>query len=158
VFECHLIWLQAVSEALEHAKETIYIEDWWLSPELAGSTTAPLRRCANFVVSTSTTVLQSRMAFRSDTQKEGRTRSEDLYNRLQRGKCPSCLVITIKLTPRKVSAALTCNSQHTKKVMMNLIQEGEPGYGNIKLMRHPDHNVLENAGDMTFYWVRLPLK
>jgi phospholipase D1/2 len=38
--------------------------------------------------------------------------------------------------------------------MMNLCPEGSPGYGNIKLMRHPDHNVLENAGDMTFYWVR----
>jgi phospholipase D1/2 len=39
--------------------------------------------------------------------------------------------------------------------MMNLIPEGEPGHGNIRLMRHPDHNVLENAGDMTFYWVIL---
>jgi phospholipase D1/2 len=63
-----------------------------------------------------------------------------------------------RLTIDKVSAALTCNSQHTKKVMMNLIKEGEPGYGNINLMRHPDHNVLENAGDMTFYWVALPLQ
>lgn len=38
---------------------------------------------------------------------------------------------------------------------MNLIPEGKPGYGNISLMRHPDHNVLENASDMTFYWVRM---
>lgn len=29
-----LIDYQAVSIALENAKETIYIEDWWLSPEL----------------------------------------------------------------------------------------------------------------------------
>lgn len=28
--------MQAVSVALENAKETIYIEDWWLSPELVG--------------------------------------------------------------------------------------------------------------------------
>jgi phospholipase D1/2 len=35
---------------------------------------------------------------------------------------------------------------------MGLIEEGQPGYGNITVMRHPDHNVLENAGDMTFYW------
>jgi phospholipase D1/2 len=35
---------------------------------------------------------------------------------------------------------------------MHLIKEGEPGYGNIRVMRHPDHNVFENAGDMTFYW------
>ncbi|EAT87109.2 hypothetical protein SNOG_06045 [Parastagonospora nodorum SN15] len=75
----------AVAEALEQAKETIYIADWWLSPEL-------------------------------------------------------------------VTAALTCNSQHTKKAMMGMFKEGEPGYGNIKVMRHPDHNVFENAGDMTFYW------
>jgi phospholipase D1/2 len=52
----------------------------------------------------------------------------------------------------KVTAAITCNSQHTKKVMMGLFEEDEPGYGNIKVMRHPDHNVFENAGDMTFYW------
>jgi phospholipase D1/2 len=26
--------VQAVAEALEQAKETIYIADWWLSPEL----------------------------------------------------------------------------------------------------------------------------
>jgi len=36
---------------------------------------------------------------------------------------------------------------------MGLIpDEGQPGYGNIKVMRHPDHNVFENAADMTFYW------
>jgi phospholipase D1/2 len=35
---------------------------------------------------------------------------------------------------------------------MGMFKEGEPGYGNIKVMRHPDHNVLENASDMTFYW------
>jgi phospholipase D1/2 len=143
--------------ALERAKETIYIEDWWLSPELVGSTIVPLQRCADSVVSASTSVLQPRMALRSATQKKGRTGSEDLHHRLQRSKCPSSVVLAINANPsRKVSAALTCNSQHTKKVMMNLIQEGEPGYGNIKLMRHPDHNVLENAGDMTFYWVPLP--
>lgn len=33
-----------------------------------------------------------------------------------------------------------------------MFEEGEPGYGNIKVMRHPDHNVFENASDMTFYW------
>jgi len=35
---------------------------------------------------------------------------------------------------------------------MGMFEEGEPGYDNIKVMRHPDHNVFENAGDMTFYW------
>lgn len=35
---------------------------------------------------------------------------------------------------------------------MGMFEEGEPGYGNIKVMRHPDHNVFENASDMTFYW------
>lgn len=54
---------------------------------------------------------------------------------------------------KEVSAALTCNSRHTKDAIMGLItDEDAPGYGNIKLMRHPDHNVFENASDMTFYW------
>ena len=53
---------------------------------------------------------------------------------------------------REVEAALTCNSEHTKKVLQGLCPEGSPGYGNIKIMRHPDHNVFENMGDMTFYW------
>lgn len=35
---------------------------------------------------------------------------------------------------------------------MGLIPEGEPGHENIRVMRHPDHNVFENASDMTFYW------
>lgn len=56
------------------------------------------------------------------------------------------------LTYVKVTAAITCNSQHTKKALMGMFKEGEPGYGNINVMRHPDHNVFENAGDMTFYW------
>lgn len=58
----------------------------------------------------------------------------------------------LQLTIVKVSAALTCNSQHTKKALMGMFKEGEPGYGNITVMRHPDHNVFENASDMTFYW------
>jgi phospholipase D1/2 len=61
-------------------------------------------------------------------------------------------LLSIQLTRGKVTAALTCNSQHTKKALMGMFKEGEPGYGNINVMRHPDHNVFENAGDMTFYW------
>jgi phospholipase D1/2 len=53
---------------------------------------------------------------------------------------------------REVEAALTCNSQHTKHALHALCPEGTPGYDNIKVMRHPDHNVFENAADMTFYW------
>ncbi|KAI1497861.1 hypothetical protein F5X99DRAFT_395437 [Biscogniauxia marginata] len=53
---------------------------------------------------------------------------------------------------REVEAAITCNSQHTKHALQSLCPEGSPGYGNINVMRHPDHNVLENAADMTFYW------
>ena len=51
-----------------------------------------------------------------------------------------------------MEAALTCNSEHTKHSLQSLCPEGSPGHGNIKIMRHPDHNVLENAADMTFYW------
>lgn len=53
---------------------------------------------------------------------------------------------------KEVEAAITCNSAHTKHRLQELCPEGSPGYGNIKIMRHPDHNVLENGGDMTFYW------
>ena len=53
---------------------------------------------------------------------------------------------------REVEAALTCNSAHTKKALQGLCPKGSPGYGNINIMRHPDHNVFENMGDMTFYW------
>ncbi|KAH7128706.1 hypothetical protein B0J11DRAFT_525551 [Dendryphion nanum] len=110
----------AVSEALEQAKETIYIEDWWLSPELF------LRRPPFY-----------NQKYRLD---------QILKRKAQEG------VKIYIIVYKEVSAALTCNSQHTKKAMMNLIPEGQPGHGNIRLMRHPDHNVLENASDMTFYW------
>jgi len=49
-------------------------------------------------------------------------------------------------------AALTCNSAHTKHALQALCPKGTKGHGNITVMRHPDHNVLENAADMTFYW------
>jgi phospholipase D1/2 len=33
-----------------------------------------------------------------------------------------------------------------------LCPEGSPGHNNIRILRHPDHNPLENAADMTMYW------
>lgn len=53
---------------------------------------------------------------------------------------------------KEVEAALTCNSRHTKHALDALCPEGTPGHGNIRTMRHPDHNVFENAADMTMYW------
>ncbi|CBX99294.1 hypothetical protein IAQ61_000572 [Plenodomus lingam] len=110
----------AVAEALEQAKETIYIADWWLSPELF------LKRPPFY-----------NQKWRLD---------QILKRRAQAG-----VKIYVSVY-KEVSAALTCNSQHTKKALMNMFKEGEPGYGNITVMRHPDHNVFENASDMTFYW------
>jgi phospholipase D1/2 len=110
----------AVSVALERAKETIYIEDWWLSPELF------LRRLP------------------ADNQK---WRLDNVLKRAAERGVKIYVVVY-----REVEQALTCNSQHTKKALHALCPEGTPGYGNIKVMRHPDHNVLENASDMTFYW------
>ncbi|VBB76741.1 Putative Phospholipase D1 [Podospora comata] len=110
----------AVSVALEKAKETIYIADWWLSPELF------LRRPPYF-------------------NKEWRL-DQVLKRRAEAG------VKIYVMVYREVQAALTCNSEHTKHALQALCPEGSPGYGNIKIMRHPDHNVLENAADMTFYW------
>ncbi|KAI0198117.1 phospholipase D/nuclease [Astrocystis sublimbata] len=110
----------AVSVALEQAKETIYICDWWLSPELF------LRRPPH-----------SHQEYRLDAI---------LKRRAEAG------VKIFIIVYREVEAALTCNSEHTKHALQGLCPEGTPGYGNIKVMRHPDHNVLENAADMTFYW------
>ncbi|PTU17859.1 hypothetical protein P175DRAFT_0504612 [Aspergillus ochraceoroseus IBT 24754] len=53
---------------------------------------------------------------------------------------------------KEVNQALTCNSAHTKHALRNLCPEGSPGHGNIKVLRHPDHNIFENAADMTLYW------
>ncbi|KAL0944696.1 phospholipase [Colletotrichum truncatum] len=110
----------AVSEALEKAQETIYIADWWLSPELF------LRRPPHF-----------NQQWRLD---------QVLKRRAEAG-----VKIYVQVY-REVEAALTCNSEHTKHALQALCPEGSPGYGNIKIMRHPDHNVFENAADMTFYW------
>ncbi|KAL2256875.1 hypothetical protein VTK26DRAFT_995 [Humicola hyalothermophila] len=110
----------AVSVALEQAQETIYIADWWLSPELF------LRRPPSF-----------NQEWRLD---------QVLKRRAEAG------VKIYVIVYREVQAALTCNSAHTKHALQELCPEGSPGHGNIKVMRHPDHNVLENAADMTFYW------
>lgn len=110
----------AVSEALEKAKETIYIADWWLSPELF------LRRPPH------------------------KHKEWGLDSVLKR-RAEAGVKIYVSVY-REVEAALTCNSRHTKQVLMNLCPKGTPGHGNIIVQRHPDHNVFENAADMTFYW------
>ena len=113
-------YFHAVSVALEKANETIYIADWWLSPELF------LRRPPYY-----------NQEWRLD---------QILKRRAEAG------VKIYVIVYKEVSAALTCNSVHTKHALQGLCPEGSPGYGNIQVMRHPDHNVFENAGDMTFYW------
>ncbi|KAI6369763.1 hypothetical protein MCOR25_004390 [Pyricularia grisea] len=110
----------AVSEALENAKETIYIADWWLSPELF------LRRTPYH-------------------------NQEWRLDRVLKRKAEQGVKIYVQVY-REVEAALTCNSAHTKHALLSLCPEGSPGYGNIQVGRHPDHNVFENAADMTFYW------
>jgi len=110
----------AVSVALERAKETIYIEDWWLSPELF------LRRPPYY-------------------------NQEWRLDQILKRKAEAGVKIYV-IVYREVEAALTCNSAHTKHALQSLCPKGEPGHGNIMVMRHPDHNVLENAADMTFYW------
>ncbi|KAJ9295375.1 hypothetical protein DTO271G3_6198 [Paecilomyces variotii] len=113
-------YLWAVSVALERATETIYIADWWLSPELF------LRRPPYF-----------NQEWRLD---------QVLKRRAEAG------VKIYVIVYKEVQQALTCNSAHTKHALRQLCPKGSPGYGNIKVLRHPDHNVFENLGDMTFYW------
>ena len=115
-----LDYFWAVSVALEKAKETIYIADWWLSPELF------LRRPPYF-----------NQEWRLD---------QVLKRRAEAG------VKIYVMVYKEVTQALTCDSAHTKHALEGLCREGKPGYGNITVMRHPDHNVFENVGDMTLYW------
>ncbi len=110
----------AVSVALEKAKETIYIADWWLSPELF------LRRPPS-----------SNREWRLD---------QILKRRAEAG------VKIYVVLYKEVEQALNCNSLHSKRALHALCPPGTPGHGNISVLRHPDHNVFENAGDMTFYW------
>lgn len=110
----------ALSVAMERAKETLYIADWWLSPELF------LRRPPYF-----------NQEWRVD---------QVLKRAAERG------VQVYVIVYKEVAQALTCNSAHTKHALGNLCPEGQPGHGNIHVLRHPDHNVFENASDMTFYW------
>ncbi|KAL8858941.1 MAG: hypothetical protein Q9178_004620 [Gyalolechia marmorata] len=113
-------YFYAVSVALEKAKETIYIEDWWLSPELF------LRRPPYY-----------NQEYRLD---------QVLKRRAEAG------VKIYIIVYKEVAAAVSCNSAHTKHALHALCPEGTPGHGNISVLRHPDHNIFENAGDMTFYW------
>ncbi|PWY96273.1 phospholipase PldA [Aspergillus sclerotioniger CBS 115572] len=115
-----LDYMWAVSIALEEARETIYIADWWLSPELF------LRR-PPFMA----------QEWRLD---------QILKRRAEAG------VKIYVIVYKEVNQALTCNSAHTKHALRNLCPEGTPGHGNIRVLRHPDHNIFENAADMTLYW------
>ncbi|KAL2825272.1 hypothetical protein BDW59DRAFT_146321 [Aspergillus cavernicola] len=115
-----LDYLWAVSVALEQAKEVIYIEDWWLSPELF------LRRPP------------------VDAQE---WRLDHILKRRAEAGVKIYVIVY-----KEVNQALTCNSAHTKHALRALCPEGSPGYGNICILRHPDHNIFENAADMTLYW------
>lgn len=106
--------------ALEQAKESIYIEDWWLSPELF------LRRPPYH-------------------------KQEYRLDQLLKRKAEAGVKIFV-IVYKEVEAALTCNSLHTKHALQALCPEGSPGHGNIRILRHPDHNPFENAADATMYW------
>jgi phospholipase D1/2 len=116
-----LDYMWAVSEALDKATETIYIADWWLSPELF------LRR---------------------PPAKYQEWRLDHVLKRRAEAGVKIYVIVY-----KEVNQALTCNSAHTKHALQSLCPEGTPGHGNIRVLRHPDHNVFENAADMTLYWV-----
>ncbi|KAJ5216630.1 uncharacterized protein N7498_003037 [Penicillium cinerascens] len=115
-----LDYLWAVSEALEKATETIYIADWWLSPELF---------------------------MRRPPAKHQEWRLDHILRRRAEAGVKIYVIVY-----KEVNQALTCNSAHTKHALQSLCPEGTPGHGNIRVLRHPDHNVFENAADMTLYW------
>ncbi|KAI5463068.1 hypothetical protein BGZ63DRAFT_380430 [Mariannaea sp. PMI_226] len=110
----------AVSVALEQAKESIYIADWWLSPELF------LRRPPYYT-------------------------QEYRLDKILKKKAEEGVKIFVSVY-KEVEQALTCNSAHTKHALNRLCPKGSPGYGNIRVIRHPDHNPFENLADVTVYW------
>ncbi|KAL2206587.1 putative phospholipase PldA [Sarocladium strictum] len=110
----------AVSIALEQAKESIYICDWWLSPELF------LRRPPYH-------------------------KQEYRLDQILKRKAEAGVKIYV-IVYKEVEAALTCNSLHTKHALQALCPEGTIGHGNIRTLRHPDHNPFENAADATMFW------
>ncbi|KAM3545381.1 hypothetical protein ARSEF1564_001694 [Beauveria bassiana] len=110
----------AVSVALEQATESIYIADWWLSPELF------LRRPPHYM-------------------------QEYRLDQILKRKAEAGVKIFV-MVYKEVEAALTCNSIHTKHALQALCPEGSPGHGNIRILRHPDHNPFENVADTTMYW------
>ncbi|KAI5777723.1 phospholipase D/transphosphatidylase [Geopyxis carbonaria] len=115
-------YFHAVSMALEAARDTIYIADWWLSPELF------LRRPPG-----------------EDAAKPWRL-DRVLKRAAERG------VKVYVIVYKEIAAALTCNSAHTKSAMEQLCPRGSKGHGNVVCMRHPDHSPLKHGADMTFYW------
>ncbi|RJE27210.1 phospholipase [Aspergillus sclerotialis] len=115
-----LDYLWAVSIALERAQEVIYLEDWWISPELF------LRRPPF-------------------------TNQEWRLDQILKRRAEAGVKIYI-IVYKEVNQALTCNSAHTKHALESLCPKGSPGHGNIKVLRHPDHNIFENGADMTLYW------
>lgn len=117
-------YYHALSMSLERAQESIFICDWWLSPELF------LRR---------------------PPSKNKYWRLDQVLKRRAEAGVKIYIIVY-----KEVAAAVTCNSAHTKTALRALCPPGTPGHGNIIVMRHPDHNFFENAGDMTFYWVRIP--
>ncbi|KAK6361461.1 hypothetical protein TWF730_005188 [Orbilia blumenaviensis] len=76
---------------------------------------------------------------------------EDRFDTILKRRAEAGVKIYI-IVYKEVEAALTCNSQHTKQALHALCPKGSPGHGNIRVMRHPDHNVFDRGGDMTFYW------
>lgn len=110
----------AVSVALEQATESIYIADWWLSPEL----------------------FMRRPPYHNQ---------EYRLDKILKRKAEAGVKIFV-IVYKEVEQALTCNSAHTKHALQALCPEGSPGFKNIRILRHPDHNVFENAADMTMYW------
>ncbi|ODA76683.1 hypothetical protein RJ55_07954 [Drechmeria coniospora] len=115
---CDYFW--AVSVALDQATESIYLADWWLSPE----------------------VFMRRPPYHNQ---------EYRLDQILKRKAEAGVKIYV-MVYKEVEAALTCNSNHTKHALQALCPKGTPGHENIRVMRHPDHNVFENAADMTMYW------
>ncbi|CAG8514103.1 24540_t:CDS:2, partial [Racocetra persica] len=127
-------YFHAVSEAISNAEHEIFIEDWWLSPELFYNVIEifPKLEFPNFIPKEHNA---GRYLRRPPYKNE-----EWRLDRLLKRKAKQGVKIYVVLY-RELEQALTLNSKHSKKV---LIEEMD---GNILVQRHPDHGI-----DGTFFW------
>lgn len=127
--ECRAKWFidgedyfKDVREKLLAAKETVFITDWWMSPELF------LKRPVNMKQYQALTMGQPVVA-NNKQQEDNLTRLCDVLNHIAHKGVRVYILVFCEF-----ELALTLNSKHTKTFLVNL-------HENIKVTRHPKKSI-----------------